>query len=268
MGSPVGRRGRDRTWCNRRGAPTNHLSPILAGVIPWKRLDSAPTPDGDDSLHLFRRGDEYCIRIGWREVMNSRRHASEDALADLACTRVGNRGAPRVLIGGLGMGFTLAAAARRLPASAELVVAELVGAVVAWNRGALGEVAGRPLEDPRVRVCEQDVAALLREPGTFDAVLLDVDNSPDSLIQSRNAWLYTRAGLATTRDALRPGGVLSVWSAAEDAAFTRRLRKAGFDVELHMVREHAGKGARHTVWVAQRAEPSARRSPGPSPGSA
>ncbi len=221
-------------------------------VIPWRLLDSAPTPDGDDSLHLYQRGDEYCIRIGWREVMNSRRHASEDALAELACQRMVQRAAPRVLIGGLGMGFTLAAAARRLPAGAQLVVAELVGPVVKWNQGPLGEVAGRPLDDPRVEVREADVAVLLRSAGEFDAVLLDVDNSPDSLIQRRNAWLYTKEGLAATRDALRPGGVLSVWSAGSDASFTRRLRRAGFDVGVHTMRAHAGKGARHTVWVAAR----------------
>ena len=150
------------------------------------------------------------------------------------------------------MGCPLAAAARRLPAGAQLVVAELVGSVVKWNQGPLGEVAGRPLDDPRVEVREADVAVLLRSAGKFDAVLLDVDNSPDSLIQRRNTWLYTKEGLAATRDALRPGGVLSVWSAGSDASFTRRLRRAGFDVGVHTMRAHAGKGARHTVWVAAR----------------
>lgn len=225
-------------------------------MIAWELLDRTPTPDGPE-LALYRRGDEFSLRIEAREVMNSRQHHSEDALAQLACAGLHARTGARVLVGGLGMGFTLAAALERLPADAEAVVAEIVPAVVAWNRGPLGDAAGRPLEDPRTRVREGDVADAIRERAdAFDAVMLDVDNSPDSLIQRGNDWLYGADGLAAIARALRAGGALTVWSVSPDRGFTRRLRAADFRVKEHAVRARPGRGARHHVWVARRGRQS------------
>ncbi|MFC5847960.1 hypothetical protein [Deinococcus petrolearius] len=185
--------------------------------------------------------------------MNSRMHASEDALAELGCAPVLARPAPRVLIGGLGMGFTLAAALRVLGPDARVTVAELVPDVVEWNRGELGACAGRPLDDPRAAAVVGDVAARLRAaPGELDAVLLDVDNGPGGLTSESNGWLYSAAGLRAAHAALRPGGTLAVWSAHAAPAFTARFRKAGFEVQTHRVRERPGKGAVHTVWVGVR----------------
>lgn len=203
---------------------------------PWVVLGNASIPGGGE-LRLSRRGDEFSILVAGREgeLMNSRLHASEDALAELACARLAAQPKPRVLIGGLGMGFTLAAALRCLPFGAEVTVAELVPGVVAWNEGDLGACAGHPLRDGR---------------SAFDAVLLDVDNGPEGLTHEHNHWLYSRAGLRAAAGALTPGGVLAVWSAAPSEAFTARLRAAGFQVEVHTVRARPGKGARHTIWLA------------------
>ena len=191
--------------------------------------------------------------MGRGELMNSRVHGSEDALAELACARVVARVRPRVLIGGLGMGFTLAAALRTLGPTAEVVVAELVPEVVEWNRGALGEAAGHPLADDRVTVQVGDVARILRKDrNAFDAILLDVDNGPEGLTRKDNDWLYATAGLTAAAEALRSQGVLAVWSAGPDRVFPERLRKVGFDVETVVVRAHRpGKGARHTIWLAE-----------------
>ena len=219
-------------------------------MIPWERIERAATPDSGVELSLHRRGDEFSIRVGQAEVMSSRQHGSEDALAELVCDRIAERPSPRVLIGGLGMGYTLAAAARRLPARATLVVAELVPAVVEWNRGPLAELAGRPLDDPRVEIRVENVADTIAS-ATWDGIALDVDHSPDSWIVSGNASLYSKTGLASLRRALAPAGVLSVWSAAPSEAFTRRLRKARFAVETHTLRARGERGgARHTVWIA------------------
>jgi spermidine synthase len=185
--------------------------------------------------------------------MSSRMHDSEDALAAGACGRLGSREGARVLVGGLGMGFTLASALRALPGSAGVVVAELVPEIVDWNRGPLAGLAGRPLDDPRVRVHIGDVGDLLRGArATFDAVLLDVDNGPDGLTRASNDRLYSAAGLRDTARALRPAGVLAVWSVAPDEPFTRRLATAGFEVEVVPVRAHAGRGSRHVLWFARR----------------
>jgi spermidine synthase len=163
----------------------------------------------------------------------------------------------RVLIGGLGMGYTLAAALRALPRTAEVVVAELVPAIVAWNRELLADLAGRPLDDARVSVREADVADVLRaSDAAFDAILLDVDNGPDGLTRSANQQLYAAAGLAAAFRALRAGGVLGVWSVAADAAFTRRLHAQGFAAEAEAVRARTGKGGRHTLWLARRLQPA------------
>lgn len=222
-------------------------------MIPWELLASAPVAGGTE-LRLMRRGTEYSIRSGAREVMNSRAHGSEEALAELACKDLSAAKAPRVLVGGLGMGYTLAAALRFLPFGAKVVVAELVPAVLEWNRGVLGALAGHPLRDPRVSAKACDVAALLEEsPSAFDAILLDVDNGPAALVSRSNDALYSRAGLAAARVALRPGGRLAVWSAAPDRAFVHRLGAVGLLVEESRVPPRGpGHGGWHTIWIARR----------------
>jgi spermidine synthase len=223
-------------------------------MTPWILLNSAPVPGNGVELRLYRRGDEFSIRIlGRGELMNSRVHGSEDALAEHACARLAGRLKPRLLIGGLGMGFTLAAALRQLGDHAQVVVAELVPAVVAWNRGPLGEPAGHPLRDPRVTVRQVDVARILMvERQAYDAILLDVDNGPEGLTRKENDWLYGVNGLNAAYAALRPPGVLAVWSAGPDQTFLQRLRKVGFEVEEVRVRAHGSKGARHIIWFARR----------------
>ncbi len=220
----------------------------------WQLLDTGPVPDSTSTMELFERPGEVAIRVDGRELMSSRMHGSEDALADLACDIVGDRPRARILVGGLGMGFTLAAALRRVGPAAQVVVAELVPAVVRWHRGPLGQVAGHPLDDPRAGLFEGDVGAAIREEqGAWDAILLDVDNGPHGLTRVANDWLYGWHGLEAAREALRPGGVLAVWSAAPDAPFTKRLQKAGFDVSVEPVRSRGKKGGqRHIVWVARR----------------
>lgn len=184
--------------------------------------------------------------------MSSRAHGSEDALAELGCRKIAGRARPRVLIGGLGMGFTLAAALHHLGANAEVVVAELIPAVVTWNRGSLGESAGYPLKDERTTVREGDVAKVLKaERQAYDAILLDVDNGPVGMTRKKNSWLYTLDGLTASYAALRPKGILAVWSAGPDRNFTQRLRKAGFKVSQARVRESDNKGDIHTIWLAE-----------------
>jgi len=223
-------------------------------MVPWEFLDSAPVPGGKGELRLYKRGEEFSIRLDRCELMNSRVHDSEDALAELACTRIADRSSPRVLIGGLGMGYTTAAALHRLQADGQLVVAELVPAVVKWNRGPLADLAGRPLENDRVMVREVDVAQILkREHPTYDAILLDVDNGPEGLTRKGNDWLYSRAGLDAAFTTLRPAGVLAVWSASPDRAFAQRLREVGFEVDEVQVRSRGPRrGSRHTIWLAVR----------------
>lgn len=223
-------------------------------MIPWVLLDSAQVPGNGGELRLYQRGDEFSIRIiGHGELMNSRVHGSEDALAEHTCGRLMGSENPRLLIGGLGMGFTLAAALRHIGDQAQVVVAELVPAVVAWNRGPLGAHAGHPLQDPRVTVREGDVARILKsEQQAYDAILLDVDNGPEGLTRKENDWLYGMNGLNAAYAALRPQGVLAVWSAGPDKAFLQRLRKVGFKVDEVRVRAHGKKGARHIIWFARR----------------
>jgi len=226
---------------------------------PFERIGKALSPDGT-VLQLVRRDDEYVILAGGQHLMSSRMHGSEESLAALGCRQAGALSQPAVLIGGLGMGFTLRAALKRLPAAATVVVAELVAEVVEWNRGALGPLAGHPLDDPRVRVEIGDVTATLRSgsssgEGRFDTVLLDVDNGPGAFTDSGNAALYGETGIAAALASLRPDGVLAVWSAREDRKFEQRLRNAGFSVQLERVRGHAGKSAHHTIYLAQRSQP-------------
>jgi spermidine synthase len=222
-------------------------------MIPRILLGSAVIPDTKVELKLYRSGDLFSIKIPGRgDLMNSRMHGSEQALADLACERLAAQKKVRILIGGLGMGFTLAAALKVLGPDAEIVVAELVPEVVEWNRTLIGAPAGHPLSDARSVVYVGDVADLIRrEPAGFDAILMDVDNGPEALVRRENDWLYSLAGLEATKQALRPGGVLAVWSASPDSLFSVRLRQAKLNVREHVVRPHRpGKGPRHHIWVA------------------
>jgi spermidine synthase len=223
-------------------------------MIPWKFLDSAHIPGASAEMCLYARGKEFSIRVNGCELMNSRVHGSEDALAELACAHIGSRSSPRILIGGLGLGFTTVAALHRLDANCRLEVAELVPKVVEWNRKFLGELTGHPLQDPRVTVREDDVALIMqREKQSYDAILLDVDNGPVGFTHKGNNWLYTEAGVGTAFAALKPDGVLAVWSAGPDMAFTKRLRRVGFDVEELSVRARGPAGGnRHTIWIAAR----------------
>ncbi len=220
-------------------------------MIPWEKIDTAPIPGGADELRLMRRGADFSIFVGRDELMNSRLSGSEEALAVETCRRLAGP-KPKLLIGGLGMGFTLRAALAVLPPDAKIVVAELVPAVVAWARGPLASVFAGSLDDPRVDIVVDDVGLAIGT-GPWDAILLDVDNGPDGLVRVGNDALYGARGLAAAHAALRPGGLLSVWSVERDEAFAGRLRKAGFAVEELRARANAGRrGARHTIWVGRR----------------
>jgi spermidine synthase len=223
-------------------------------MIPWKLLDSALVGDGGE-LRLYQRGDEFSIRVRGEELMNSRVYSRTDALSELGCARVRQRKKARVLIGGLGMGYALATALANLERDAEVVVAELMPAVVEWQRSVLGHLAGHPLREKRVTLLQADVAKVLKEhQNAYDAILLDVDNGPEGLTQTSNDWLYGRAGLACARAALRPKGVLGYWSAGPNRAFARRLQGAGFKVEeIRVTSRDGGRGARHTLWLATQA---------------
>jgi len=223
-------------------------------MIPWEFLDSARVPGNGGELRLYRRGKEFSIRANGSELMNSFVHGSEDALAEIVCERISDISCPRVLIGGLGMGYTTAAALSRLGPGGRVVVAELVPAVVRWNRGPLGGLAGNPVGDRRVSVQEVDVALILKSAQcAFDAILLDVDNGPEGLTRKGNDWLYSPTGLDAAFEALRPSGVLAVWSAGPNRAFGGRLRRAGFQVEEVRVRaRRTGSGGHHTIWIAGR----------------
>jgi spermidine synthase len=218
-------------------------------MIPWAVLGRARAPEGGE-LVLYQRGGEFVIRVGGRELMSSRAHGSEEELAALACPDVGP--GARVLIGGLGLGYTVRATLDHVPADAQVVVAEIVPAVIEWNRGPLAHLAGRPLDDPRVAVCESDVGRVLRRGPRWNAILLDVDNGPVALTRKGNHGLYTEAGLAAAKAALRPRGVLAVWSATPDRRFVGRLHKAGFKAEAVDVpaRGVAG-GPMHTIFIAR-----------------
>ncbi|RJT35189.1 hypothetical protein D3227_21345 [Mesorhizobium waimense] len=220
-------------------------------MIPWVQLDSAKTPDGGQELRLKRRGAEFSIMLGTNELMNSRLSGSEEALARLSCERIAGRKQPKILIGGVGMGFTLRAALAQLPDDAGVVVAELVPAVVAWARGPMAEIFGGSLDDPRVTIRETDVGHIIHSGiSTWDAILLDVDNGPEGIVHKGNDALYGAAGLGAARAALKPGGVLSVWSQGPDNGFTRRLKQAGFSVDEVTARAHGKRGARHVIWIA------------------
>lgn len=218
----------------------------------WTQLGEAPIPDTDQSLFLYQGKDDFFIKIsGGHELMSTRKHGSEDALGAIPCRKLKKPDSARVLIGGLGMGFTLAAVLAEVGPQAEVTVAELIPEVVDWNRGPLGERSGMPLNDPRTRVHVGDVANLLRQSSSdFDVIALDVDNGPEGLTKSTNDWLYSTAGIVAAQEALSPTGILAYWSAGPDQAFHDRLRRCGFIVEEKIVYAHGSKGARHTIWLA------------------
>ena len=221
---------------------------------PRTFIGKAIVPGGAEELRLFRRGDDHMIVLDRNELMNSRMSGSEESLAVLTAERLGNVSSPRVLIGGYGMGFTLRAALGSFGPQARITVAELVPEIVEWARGPMASLTGDCLDDPRVELVIDDVASVIeRSAGGFDAILLDVDNGPDGLTRDANDRLYSMRGLDVARAALRPGGILAVWSAAPDNPFARRLADAGFRVDEVAVRARSnGKGARHVIWFATR----------------
>jgi len=223
-------------------------------MIPWKQIDTAHVSGGEVELRLMQRGDEFSMKLGQNELMNSRLSGSEEALATLACRRLEAVKAPHLLIGGLGMGFTLRAALAVLGPKARITVAELVPAVVAWARGPMAELFGDSLRDPRTAIREADVIEVIQShAAAFDAILLDVDNGPEALIRKANDALYESKGLTAIRRALRPGGVLAVWSSGPHPKFSKRLRDAGFDVNEVGVRATTKRsGAHHIIWFATR----------------
>lgn len=221
-------------------------------MIAWSVLDTAQIPGGVDELRLMKRGDEFSIKLGPSELMSSRVTGSEQALASLACLRIRGCKSPHLLVGGLGMGFTLRAALAELGPDARIVVAELVPAVVAWARGPLAELFCASLSDRRVSIQVEDVGRLIRAGhSTYDAILLDVDNGPEGLSRKANDALYSLEGLRAAKGALRPGGVLAVWSSGPNSEFTQRLQRSGFQVAEAKVRANAGRrGAHHVIWIA------------------
>jgi spermidine synthase len=222
-------------------------------VNPLELLGETRTSDGAD-LKLTRRGNEYIILANGKSLMSSRMHGSEEALAQFGCRNT-PRERPCVLVGGLGMGYTLRATLDLLPKDAKVVVAELVPAVVKWNQELLGPLAQHPLKDRRVRVLVQDVAITLRSASAqFDAVLLDVDNGPAAFTTETNAGVYDDRGLTAAHSALRAGGMLAIWSARDDRKFEQRLRYNGFRVEVEHVRSRLKKGGvRHVIFLGHKA---------------
>lgn len=228
---------------------------------PWETIEKALAPDGTEMV-LAHRDGEWVVRYGGKVLMSSRQHGSEDALAELALQRARQRRA--VLVGGLGLGFTARAALDRVPVDAKVVVAELTPALLDWNRRLVGKLAGRPLDDPRCHVHIGDCVQRIHEAkGAYDAILLDIDNGPGSMVHEANHRLYGGVGVAACRDALREGGCLAVWSAHHDERYLARLQKAGFEAETRIVpaRGDAG-GLKHVIFLAvKRAAGPARRGP-------
>lgn len=219
---------------------------------PFQRLASARTPEGTEIV-LYRHDGAYLINADGVELMSTRRHLSEDRLAEVACRPLRSVAGARVLIGGLGLGFTLRAALRELPADAEVVVAELMAAVIEWNADPAYDLSAEAMADPRVRIVQGDVTDVLRSsPAGFDAIMLDTDNGPDGQLMSENTRLYARNGIATTMAALKPGGIIAYWSVGDDPDFARALRSCGLAVEALHVRAHATSGPMHVLYVCTR----------------
>lgn len=223
-------------------------------MIPWKEIDRAKVPGNEGEVILLARGEEFSIRTAGTELMNSRIHGSEESLAELTLSRLDSKKNWQILIGGLGMGYTLAATLEQSSPQTQILVAELIPAVVKWNQKYLGHLAGVPLEDPRVRVTQEDVVKTIgKQRAAWDAILLDVDNGPAGLTREANDRLYGNSGLKGSFDALKSGGILAVWSSAVDESFTRRLKLVGFKTKIVSVRARkSGKGSKHTIWLGQR----------------
>ena len=223
-------------------------------MIPWQQIDTARVPGADVELRLMRRGTEFSMMLDRNELMNSRLSGSEEVLATLACKTIEAVKRPHVLIGGLGMGFTLRAALAVLGSDARITVVELVPAVIAWAQGPMADIFGDSLADPRASIRAADVVDVIQSHrSAFDAILLDVDNGPEGLIRKANDALYDLKGLKAIHRALRPGGVLAVWSSGPHPLFSGRLGNAGFAVNEVAVRATARRrGARHIIWFATR----------------
>lgn len=236
-------------------------------MLPWKLIDTTDVPDGNVPLRLMQRGQEFTIKLGQNELMSSRLFGSEEALATLTCFRLKDVKSPNLLIGGYGMGFTLRAALKVLGPKAKVTVVELIPAIVAWARGPMAGLTGDSLDDPRVTIAEGDVVKAIRSAkGAYDAILLDVDNGPEGLTRKSNDALYDLSGLHASLAALRPGGVLAVWSSFPHPKFTSLLRKAGFATEEIPIRAAGPRGgARHVIWLATKpkATPAIATKPAP-----
>lgn len=221
-------------------------------MIPWELLDKSQTPDNNSELFLYKRGKEYSIRLNGMELMNSRIYRSESLLSRLSCKTILDRKNVRILIGGLGMGYTLASALSSLKSDAKIVIVELMPAVIKWNREILFHLAGSPLDDPRVTSKSMDIVQYIKENiKPFDAVILDVDNGPEGFTQKNNDWLYNDNGLKCLKKNITKNGNLSIWSAAPNKKFSMRLKKTGFKVEEKTVRAGTNKkGSKHTIWIA------------------
>ncbi len=223
-------------------------------MIPREILGTATVPGGREELRLVRRGGDYMIVLDRNELMSSRMSGSEEALAVMTIERLRGRPAPHLLIGGYGMGFTLRAALAALGRDAQVTIAELVPEIIDWARGPMAELTQGCLDDERVTLDVADVGLVIGEAlGSYDAILLDVDNGPDGLTRRANNGLYSRSGLAAAKAALKPGGILAIWSAAQDKPFAKALGEAGFIVDEVAVRARSnGKGAKHVIWFAQK----------------
>jgi len=219
----------------------------------WELIETTLIPGEQTQMSLYKNGENYSICVDGRELMNTRLHGSEESLAELGCKHLKGKPDGRVLVGGLGMGFTLAATLLHVGPKAQVEVAELVPAVVEWNRDYIGSYAKFPVKDPRVKINVNDVANILKEnPHTYDAILLDVDNGPNGMTQEKNNWLYWHEGLTVIAKALRKGGVLAIWSAYPDRGFHKRLVTMGFRVSEHRVRARANGGCgHHIIWVVE-----------------
>ena len=217
---------------------------------PLERLGEAKTPDGT-VLQLYRHDGAYLIRADGVELMSTRRHLSEDKLAEVACAPLATKPKARVLIGGLGLGFTLREALRHLGPDAEVVVAELVAEVIEWNANPAYALSAEAMADPRVRIVHEDVSKVLRNNvGGFHAIMLDTDNGPEGMIMKENSRLYATRGIAATMAALKPEGTIAYWSVGDDPGFMRALENAGLEVKAMKVRAHATSGPFHTLYIA------------------